>query len=72
MQPEVLLEEKSQLQYLKVDNGGKVAIVLFHGYGASMMDLYGLSSVIPTNFKADWFFPNGFLPLNMGMGGLFL
>jgi phospholipase/carboxylesterase len=68
MQPEVLIEENSQLEYMKVDNQGKTAICIFHGYGASMMDLYDLSSVISTNFKADWFFPNGFIPLNMGMG----
>ena len=68
MQPEVLIEEKSQLEYMKVDNQGKTAICIFHGYGASMMDLYDLSGVIFTNFKADWYFPNGFIPLSMGMG----
>ncbi len=68
MQPSVLIEESSGLEYLKKDNQKRKAIILFHGYGASMMDLYGLNEVVPNHEEYDWFFPNGHIGLNMGMG----
>lgn len=62
-------EIKSQLDYLAVKNNSKKCIFMFHGYGASMMDLYGLAEHIDRNKEYDWYFPNGHLDLGqMGMG----
>lgn len=65
MQQQVFNDNASNLDYLKIDNSSKTAIVLFHGYGASMSDLYGLGQYIQTDEKADWIFPNGNLSLEM-------
>jgi phospholipase/carboxylesterase len=65
MQPSVLKENKSELEYLKIDNQSKTAIILFHGYGASMNDLYGIGQYVKLETTADWFFPNGHLSLEM-------
>lgn len=70
MAPKVYTEEQSGLQYLKKDENSKNIIILFHGYGASMMDLYGLSEVINLKNPCDWIFPNGHLELNLGFGML--
>ena len=67
---QVLREEKSNLEYIKEDNGSKNLIVLLHGYGASMQDLHGLSGVINPAKGCDWIFPNGHLEINMGFGML--
>lgn len=60
------LEPKSikNLSYLDNLNSSDTAVVLFHGYGASMSDLYGLSQYIPE--KLDWYFPNGPIPVALG------
>lgn len=63
----ILKEDNSNLEYLKIDNQSKKAIFLFHGYGASMQDLYGLGQVIKTKEKYDWIFPNGPLSVPLGM-----
>jgi phospholipase/carboxylesterase len=68
MQPQVQVEQNSQLEFLKVDNQSQTVICLFHGYGASMQDLYGLAQAMPIIESVDWVFPNGPLELNMGMG----
>ena len=68
MQTQVYKENHSGLDYLKVDNHSKNLIILFHGYGASMEDLYGLSTVMPVTKNCDWIFPNGVLEINLGMG----
>jgi len=41
------------------------AVVMFHGYGASMHDLFPLWEMWD-NGKLSWYFPNGVLPLDMG------
>lgn len=68
MQPKVFKEESSKLEYLKNENGSDTAIIMFHGFGASMLDLYGLGDAIQPDKAIDWIFPNGFIPLNMGIG----
>ncbi len=43
----------------------EVGIIMLHGYGANMQDLFPLWEL----WQADnfsWYFPNGLLPLNMG------
>jgi phospholipase/carboxylesterase len=62
----VLKEEKSGLEYLKVDQQSKKCVVLLHGYGASMRDLYGLSSMIETKSPVDWIFPDGPIAVPLG------
>lgn len=41
------------------------AVVMFHGYGANMQDLYPLMEMWDERTK-NWYFPNGVLPLPMG------
>jgi phospholipase/carboxylesterase len=65
--PAILTEKKSNLEYLKKDNGAKKVIFMLHGYGASMNDLFGLCDVIPTDQKYDWIFPNA--PISVPLGG---
>jgi phospholipase/carboxylesterase len=65
MQPEILKDNNSELEYLKINKNSKTAIILFHGYGASMNDLYGIGEYIKLEDNADWFFPNGHLGLEM-------
>lgn len=66
----VYKEENSGLDYLKTDNNAENLMILFHGYGASMLDLYDLSEAIYTNNDFDWVFPNGHLNVNLGFGML--
>jgi phospholipase/carboxylesterase len=60
-------EPQSGLEFLVNAKGAKKAVILFHGYGASMQDLYGLSEVIATNDKWDWIFPDGPISVPLGM-----
>ncbi len=60
-------EKQSTLDYLKIDNKAKKAILMFHGYGASMYDLFGLGEAIEGHQEYDWFFPNGHIGLEMNM-----
>jgi len=66
MRPEVHNEINSGFDYLKLDRGSKKLVCLFHGYGASMHDLFGLHDLLDPNELIDWIFPNGFLPIDMG------
>lgn len=43
----------------------ETAVVMFHGYGANMQDLFPLWEMWD-NGKYSWYFPNGVLPLPMG------
>jgi len=71
MQPEVFKENNSGLEYLKIKNQSDTVVVMFHGYGASMMDLYGIGEAILPKDRPDWIFPNGHLGLDMmGMGAM--
>lgn len=60
-------ESNSQLEYLINSSDSKKAVILFHGYGASMQDLYGLSEAINLKNKVDWIFPNGPVAVPLGM-----
>lgn len=44
-----------------------VGVVIFHGYGANMRDLFPLWEMMGGE-KFNWYFPNGILPLSMGYG----
>lgn len=48
------------LDYLVKNNSQKQAVVLFHGYGASMQDLYDLNQI---SQQYDWYFPQGTMEL---------
>ena len=56
------------LQYLlnKEQKTASKAVCLFHGYGASMEDLYGLADYLDPNGEYDWYFPNGHLASQFG------
>lgn len=49
------------LEYFKVSNNASSAIVLFHGYGASMHDLYPMHEYLGKS--CDYYFPNGYINL---------
>ena len=63
-----LKDEKSGLDFLKFDQGAKKAVVLFHGYGASMNDLAPLHQILRAGESIDWFFPDGPLSIPLGLG----
>ena len=52
------------LRYLEKLADAETAVVLFHGYGASMADLRGLGDYLP--HKVDWYFPDGPLAVDLG------
>ena len=55
------------LQYLsQIQQGARVATVLFHGYGADASDLYSLGQVLRVEQAMDWYFPQGFLEVPIG------
>ena len=45
------------------------AVILFHGYGANMHDLYSLHEYLDPAGEWDWFFPNG--PKRIPMGPMY-
>ncbi|WP_281646995.1 hypothetical protein [Parendozoicomonas sp. Alg238-R29] len=57
--PLQFLENRSQ-------EGSKTCVILFHGYGASMADLYGISDYLDPEKSCDWFFPDGWLTAEGG------
>ncbi|MCO4756250.1 MAG: dienelactone hydrolase family protein [Bacteriovoracaceae bacterium] len=58
------IKKIKNLEYLDNLQNSKTAVVLFHGYGASMQDLYGLSDYV--GGEVDWYFPNG--PIAVALG----
>ncbi|MES2769909.1 MAG: hypothetical protein V4596_12260 [Bdellovibrionota bacterium] len=55
------------IQY--VEGGDKTSpnkIIMFHGYGADMMDLYSFHDAIDTAKPFHWIFPNGILDVPIG------
>lgn len=68
------LEYLSKRAHCQGNDQSRKAIIMLHGYGASMHDLYGLSDVISVDSvqgSVDWIFPNGpqSVPLGMFMEG---
>lgn len=68
MDKEIHKNKATNLEYLLEDNGAENLIILFHGYGASMYDLHGLHGFFENKETFNWIFPNGPMPLLMGMG----
>jgi len=68
MNNKIQRETQTNLEYLVKDNQAKKAVILFHGYGANMQDLYGLNDLIENHTEYDWYFPNGPMPLMLGGG----
>lgn len=67
MKPE--LQVISGIECLSVKTShAKNAVILFHGYGANMHDLYPLMGMWEKP-ETDFYFPNGILPLEMGAYG---
>lgn len=63
------LEVISGIECLSVKNeNAKNAVIIFHGYGASMHDLFPLIEMW-NKPQTDFYFPNGILPLEMGHYG---
>ena len=58
------INKLKNLEYLENIKGENCAVVLFHGYGASMQDLYGISNYSQAEY--DWYFPNG--PISVPLG----
>ncbi len=55
------------LQYVEAgDINSPNKIIMLHGYGADMLDLYSLHDVIDTQKPYHWIFPNGFLDVPIG------
>lgn len=54
----------ANLNCLENLKGSSTAIVLFHGYGASMSDLYGISQYLSAD--VDWYFPDGPIAVPLG------
>jgi phospholipase/carboxylesterase len=62
------VEKIKNIEYLSSVQNKSKAIILFHGYGANMQDLYGLSHYMGKDY--DWYFPNGIESLeHLGMYG---
>lgn len=55
----------SGLECVASESGRDTAVVMLHGYGASMRDLYPLMELWD-NGEMDWYFPNGVMSLPMG------
>jgi phospholipase/carboxylesterase len=62
------VEKFKNIEYISKKHNKSKAIILFHGYGANMQDLYGLASYMGDEY--DWYFPNGTQGLDhLGMYG---
>jgi phospholipase/carboxylesterase len=62
------VEKFKKIEYLSAIKNKSKAIILFHGYGANMQDLFGLSQYMGSEY--DWYFPNGVQTLeHLGMYG---
>lgn len=51
------VEKFKNIEYLFVDNKSEHSIIIFHGYGANMQDLFGLHGMLSKDY--NWYFPNG-------------
>jgi phospholipase/carboxylesterase len=56
------------LQHVYNAGSSETAIVLFHGYGADMNDLAGLTNYLDPSGKFHWYFPNG--PVRVPFGNM--
>lgn len=55
------------IQYVEAgDPSSQNKIIMFHGYGADMLDLYSLHDAIDTGAPFHWIFPNGILDVPIG------
>jgi phospholipase/carboxylesterase len=57
-------ETYKNIEYLSVKRNSRKAIIMFHGYGANMQDLYGLAQYMGKDY--DWYFPNGVFSISLG------
>lgn len=56
---------QNELKFLKKDNQKNTAVILLHGYGASMYDLFELNQC---SQQFDWYFPQGIREVHGGLG----
>jgi len=54
------------VEVIEYGSGHSDTIIMFHGYGANMHDLYGLAPAIPGGENYRWIFPNGILKVEIG------
>lgn len=67
MQNRIQAKSLAGIQYVEVgDIKSPNKIILFHGYGADMLDLYSLHESIDTAKPFHWIFPNGLLDVPIG------
>lgn len=67
MYPRIQAQSLAGIQYVEAgDKNSPNKIILLHGYGADMLDLYSLHDVIDTPTSFHWIFPNGFLDVPIG------
>ncbi|MBD64368.1 MAG: esterase [Halobacteriovoraceae bacterium] len=59
-------DKDTNLEFLDIDHHSSQAIIMLHGFGASMFDLYSLHQVMDRDKKYDWYFPNAPLELMPG------
>lgn len=52
----------------KKNDGAQSAVIVLHGYGASMQDLAPLYDYLDPNSKFDWYFLDGNLSIDIGYG----
>lgn len=55
------------LEYVEENRGAKKLVILLHGYGANMRDLFDLNHYLDFEENFDFIFPNGILSIDMGM-----
>lgn len=64
-----ILETITGIECLSVKNvNARNVVIIFHGYGANMQDLFPLVEMWKKE-GTDFYFPNGVLPLEMGQYG---
>jgi phospholipase/carboxylesterase len=69
MSPYSELQKRGTIEALEeVSNPNRPNIVIFHGYGADAYNLAPLQEVLDPHQKFNWFFPNGPIPLDLGLG----
>lgn len=58
----------NDLEYIRENKFSKKCVVLIHGYGADMENLYPLHSYMDKKKEWDFIFPNGLLKVSLGYG----
>lgn len=60
--------DQNELEYIFEKRNSKKLVILIHGYGANMHDLFDLSQYLDREGGYDFIFPNGPIKIQMGFG----